>query len=99
MDPIVLKTLLVPNYTKLMPENMVPGQKVKKVIFTGFSPPPNSCSHSCQQKNKLHSWFTMLIHMFTFINANMFTQIKIVRLTILTFQGRLARPAKPAGLA
>ena len=40
MDPIVLKTFLVPNYTKLMPENMVPGQKVKKVIFTGFSPPP-----------------------------------------------------------
>ena len=30
----------MPNYTKLMPENMVPGQKVKKVIFTGFSPPP-----------------------------------------------------------
>ena len=42
MDPIVLKTFLVPNYTKLMPENMVPGQKVKKVIFTGFSPPPNN---------------------------------------------------------
>ena len=40
MDPIVLKTFLVPNYTKLMPENMVPGQKVKKVIFTGFCPPP-----------------------------------------------------------
>ena len=40
IDPIVLKTFLVPNYTKLMPENMVPGQKVKKVIFTGFSPPP-----------------------------------------------------------
>ena len=43
MDPIVLKTFLVPNYTKLMPENMVPGQKVKKVIFTGFSPPPIIC--------------------------------------------------------